>query len=381
MQKKIIALALASMATTASFAQTNVTIYGVADMGVANIRGSHNQTATQVISNGLTTSRIGFKGVEDLGNGLKALFVLEYRLDIDKNTGIGGAYDREQAPTGAAGTLSSPSGPARQQMVGLTGGFGTAVAGRLQTTAFDWMVKYVTLTTTAFDAHGAVVARTGARVQAGGDVRGSNAVAYISPSFGGVTVALNHAQAVEQTAGAAEGSAADGSRGATLAGIYYDNGPASVGFVAERLAGNGSFESFRRNDYALGASYDFGFAKLNATYQLTDNKLGVGVAGNRDAVWHIGAGIPVSAKGKVSVAYAQNNIKSTAAGDNSRAASVAYVHDLSKRTAVYAGYGWADGGQLNGAGANIGSTIAPTGTVANLGGSTHTIAAGVRHMF
>ncbi len=138
MQKKIIALAIAGLASTAAFAQSNVTIYGIADVGVAQARSSGNLTATTVRSGGLSTSRIGFKGVEDLGNGLKALFVLEYALDVDQNTGIGGAASRATTGMGAAG-------PARQQLVGLTGGFGTVAAGRLQTTAFDWQGKYQTL--------------------------------------------------------------------------------------------------------------------------------------------------------------------------------------------------------------------------------------------
>src|SRR5574343_1812592 len=103
MQKKIIALAVAALASTAAFAQTNVTIYGIADVGVAGSFGGGQGGQANVISGGLSGSRIGFKGVEDLGNGLKALFTLEYSIDMDANTGVG------------AGT----SAGARQQFVGL----------------------------------------------------------------------------------------------------------------------------------------------------------------------------------------------------------------------------------------------------------------------
>ena len=120
MQKKIIALAVAALASTAAFAQTNVTIYGIADASVSattNLGATTGQTGFKVNSGTLSTSRIGFKGVEDLGNGLKALFVLEYGLAMDASAPIG--------------TSTITSAAARQQFVGLTGGFGTVWTSRL----------------------------------------------------------------------------------------------------------------------------------------------------------------------------------------------------------------------------------------------------------
>jgi predicted porin len=77
MQKKIIALAIAGLASTAAFAQSNVTVYGTVDEGAThkNATGIASQTA---IGSVLSTSRLGFKCVEDLGGGTKALFTLEY---------------------------------------------------------------------------------------------------------------------------------------------------------------------------------------------------------------------------------------------------------------------------------------------------------------
>lgn len=375
MQKKIIALSIAGLASTAAFAQTNVTIYGIADVGVAQVRSTGNLTSTQVRSGMLSTSRIGFKGVEDLGNGLKALFVLEYRLDIDANNGIGGNFSN-----GAA----TASGPARQQLVGLTGGFGTVAAGRLQTTAFDWQIKYQTLGATAFDITNNLAAVGGFRINAATDIRANNAVAYISPKLGGFTVALNHAFAAEQI-----NSTTASSLGATLVGVYYDNGPLSVGFVGEKLQGNGSVgtapanEATERTDLALGASYDFGVVKLTATYQTTKNNLSAALGGNGNtgkfnAVGSIGAQIPVSAKGKVHVLYAQSDLKTTAADDNGKGVAVVYTHDLSKRTTAYAGFGYLDNA---GSGVNYGNFAAGGAAPATAGGSTNVIAAGLRHTF
>jgi predicted porin len=367
MQKKIIALAIAGLASTAAFAQSNVTIYGIADAYVAQVRSNGNLTSTVVGSGGLSTSRIGFKGVEDLGNGLKALFVLEYRLDIDKNSTIGGSY----ATTGA-----NASGPARQQMVGLTGGFGTAVAGRLQTTAFDWQSKYITLGATAFDGYNKM---TGAyRINLTNDARAENAVAYISPNMGGVTIALNHAFALEQAT-----SATANNISATLIGVYYDNGPLSVGFVGEKLQGGGTSETTEATDLALGASFDFKVVKLTGTYQTTkSNAAGASAQATKfNSVYHLGAQIPVSAKGTVHVQWAQNTNKtSTHLGDdNGKGLSVAYTHALSKRTTAYAGVGFLDNSG-NGSSYTYATTTA-AGYVARPEGSSNVIAAGLRHSF
>ena len=187
MQKKIIALAVAALASTAAFAQTNVTIYGIADASVSattNLGATTGQTGFKVNTGTLSTSRIGFKGVEDLGNGLKALFTLEYGLAIDDNTGIG---------TG--------TNIARQQFVGLTGGFGTVIAGRLQTTGLDFTVAGSALGVSA--PLGATNVATGTGLINGQQLitglygRQNNAVAYVSPSFGGVVVAYNHARVTE----------------------------------------------------------------------------------------------------------------------------------------------------------------------------------------
>ena len=82
MQKKLIAMAVAGLASGAALAQSNVTVYGIVDM--AYIRGAADgaSSRTFINSGGLSGSRLGFKGVEDLGNGLKAVFNLEWGMDL-----------------------------------------------------------------------------------------------------------------------------------------------------------------------------------------------------------------------------------------------------------------------------------------------------------
>jgi len=88
MQKKIIALAVAAVASSAAFAQSNVTVYGVADVYAGGLRGAETK-ASVIGSGGLSGSRIGFKGVEDLGGGTSALFTIEYAVAMDGNAGLG----------------------------------------------------------------------------------------------------------------------------------------------------------------------------------------------------------------------------------------------------------------------------------------------------
>lgn len=347
------------------------------------------ERGNQVNSGGLSASRIGFKGTEDLGNGLKALFVLEYRVDIDQNTTIGGNYTN-------AGTSSS--GPARQQLVGLTGGFGTAVAGRLQTTGYDWAIKYDQVAGTAFSPlqnvnYGAAAAPfiIGGTTDA---ARANNAIAYISPSFYGVTVALNHAEQTEQPIS----SSTDVTKTTTnlqttvvnttwdMAGIYYDNGPLSAGFVYATAKNNADLTSKfgtqgnKTNEWALGASYDFKVVKVGVTYQSSENE-GNGITGYRgdsNDAWSISAGIPVTAAGKVHLAYAQNSIDNQGAGDwDTKSWTVAYTHAMSKRTTAYAGYNGISRG--NDYGINV-TNSAGVNTVVK-GADTDTFLVGINHKF
>jgi len=338
MQKKLIALAIAGLASTAAFAQTNVTIYGVADASVSGtsyLGAPGKQTTFKVNSGLLSTSRIGFKGVEDLGNGLKALFTLEYGLAIDDNTGIG------------TGT------PGRQQFVGLTGGFGTALAGRLQTTGLDFSVAATALGGST---------GLGAAYNAGGGTlitsatRANNAVAYVSPSFGGVTVAYNHARMTESA-----GTNGNTDDTANLLSVSYANGPITAGAIYTKLV-NSQTNTTADNvkEWGLRAGYDFKVVKLQALYQQqkADN---AAVAGGKDKKWAVSAAVPVGAKVAVIAEYAALNVGSTSGEDNVKVGTLASTYALSKRTTAYAGI------------------VAKRSQVAN--SDQNTYAVGLRHMF
>ncbi|MDD2663449.1 MAG: porin [Dechloromonas sp.] len=330
MQKKLIALAVAGLASAGAFAQSNVTVYGVADMYVGSFKTDNMERSTQVNSGGLAGSRIGFKGVEDLGNGLKALFTMEYALNLDN------------AQSDAVNGNGTGIGQARQGFVGLTGGFGTAVAGRLQTAGYDWQGKTDVLHGTAIDPLNAV---QGGSINAPSFLIGSgsgaiaaranNAVAYISPSFGGVTVALNRAYVAEES-GAKD---AETNAIANLISVSYDNGPLYVGGVYANLDGQaGGLTAADRTDWALGAGYDFKVAKVTATFQKSKDKVW---NDESNTAWSLGAAVPVSAAGTIHGSFAKSTLKNSAGINNDvgiKSWTLAYTHALSKRTTAYAGY-------------------------------------------
>lgn len=343
MQKKIIALAVAALASTAAFAQTNVTIYGIADASVSattNLGATTGQTGFKVNSGTLSTSRIGFKGVEDLGNGLKALFTLEYGLAIDDNTGIG---------TG--------TNVARQQFVGLTGGFGTVIAGRLQTTGLDFTVAGSALGGSA--PLGATNVATGTGLINGQQLitglygRQNNAVAYVSPSFGGVVVAYNHSRITE----AALTTNNTDSHG-DLISVSYDNGPISAGAIYTKATMADTLANDNLKEWGIRGGYDFKVVKLQATYQQAkQDNITVG----KDKKWVVSATVPIGAKVNVIGEFASLSVDSTVDNDDVKVGTLATTYALSKRTTAYAGF------------------VAKRSQVLNA--DTNTYALGLRHMF
>ena len=191
MQKKLIALAVAGLASTAAFAQTNVTIYGIVDYGYTyrfdgrgldsttnriNNAGKPN-SASQLNGGQQSGNRLGFKGTEDLGNGLKAVFLLEQGFKLD---------------TGAS--ASTDSFYNRQAYAGLSGGFGTVVGGRLYTPHYTFVSGLDPFGAGTVGRYNNVYSVAAGAVPGSAfgnltdPVRVDNAIAYISPSFGGFTV-------------------------------------------------------------------------------------------------------------------------------------------------------------------------------------------------
>ena len=342
MQKKIIALAVAGLVSGAAFAQSNVTIYGVADLSFDNVKvsgtGSTEPGHNRVSAN---SSLIGFKGSEDLGGGLKAVFQFEggvapdsagaFSFSRDSFVGIGGGFG-----TIAMGNLTGPTralGASMDVNAGATGiGANSGIIGK-----FGGLLSGITT-----DANGSVsttaVAPARSATQAGPfDTRWKNAIAYISPNFSGFTVVAAYVanENKNDTAGASLNT-----YGYDL-GATYNNGPLTVGLSynkanvnneAGTVAGLALLEA-EAADTRLGVSYDFKVAKINFLYDRA--KVEATGFSETQSTWGLGASVPVGAGKFIAQYYKAGDISGSAMDDyGARLWELGYEHSLSKRTIV-----------------------------------------------
>jgi len=369
MQKKIIALAIAGLASSAAFAQTNVTVYGVVDLGYVNSSASNAATGKQkmtgINSGNQAGSRVCFRGTEDLGNGLKALFTLEYGLSAD---------------VGA----NSWTGTARQSFLGLTGNFGTVVAGRLQNPGYNFALKYDTMGASINSPVGQLSDNAGLSISARDALgRLDNAVAYVSPSFSGLTVVGAYAFGEQIKNNVARGDNKSPQAVMALA-AEYGVGDLNVGVVYHKLndigATNTGAAAHDRSEYGVGASYDFKVAKLSALYQRSsdDNVGNVRNADDTVKLWQVGVGVPVGAKGLVEVAYGRlkNDRSGVRADLGAKSWGINYEHSLSKRTTAYVGYN-----RLNNDSNTNFSNLNTAGVDTSAGKNAQQFTVGMRHSF
>ena len=313
MKKTLIAFGAALACMGAAQAQSNVQLSGLVDMYAGSMKLAGDQRTSQVGSGGLTTSWWGLNGTEDLGNGLKAGFAL-------------GAFFT--ADNGAAGRFPGDAFFARDANVSLSGGFGTVKLGRsmapnfLPTILFNPFGDSFTVSPLVLHALGNNVSDTG----------WSNQVTYSTPSFGGVTANL-HYQFGEQA----------GKSSANNVGlnVLYFGGPLSLTAFYETadLLNNPTPEyaaGSKNDNWMVGGSYDFGAAKLYATYGKSE-KEELSAKTQERKTFSLGVDVPVTKAGTVKFAYAQSKTEFADAVDNKRkTATLGYDHFLSKRTDVYA---------------------------------------------
>ncbi len=376
MQKKLIALAVVAAFSAPAFA--DVTAYGVLDAAVAHISADGQKSDIQAVAGGLSTSRFGVKTVEDLNNGWKAVGVLEYALDNETNSTVGGT-----TTSIAAGKLA-----ARTQMLAVAGDFGTVATGYLQTTGYDFAVKFDPTTGSSVSPLQSMTKSTNVIGSVTAGARAPRALAYISPDLGGVTVAVNYT--TDLTGGLGNLTIASGGvetkETAYLLSATYNGGPLSVGGVYAKTKNSGTAVANDFKEYALGVSYDLGVAKLFATYQnnKTDAVVAPAVLNFQAKVYSFSAVAPVG-PGAVVFTYAKNKSTYTGGDFGGSGETVAWLQPLSKQTTAYAAIE-----KISNNTANLFSVdsnaVAPTlanlgtGTLTN-GGSSTLIAVGLKKVF
>lgn len=320
------------MAATASFAQSTVELYGRVDFGYNNSKTTLGSSTTKVTSlaggdSQRTSDRIGLKGTEDLGGGLKASFNYELGLDPD-NT--------------ASGTTGI--GAVREGFVALSGGFGSVKIGTM-TNVFDGMVGGTWNNATGLSGGNTILVPG----------RTTNTIAYTSPTFSGFSAGL--ATYAEKTSIDGAVAAKDKSEGYILS-ANYANGPLIVAVGYGDIKGNvaldfklGGYDTtadvaagYKAKSTAIKASYDVGvavpyvlFADNDISGTITaDGETGSAKAGFRAT--ELGATFPMGAFTPfVSMVSGKSNGDLSGLKYSGYEAGVSYA--LSKRTTAYATMG------------------------------------------
>ncbi|MDR2298959.1 MAG: porin [Comamonas sp.] len=310
MKKSLIALAVLA-ASGAAMAQSSVTLFGIVDTGIGYVNNStaNNGNNYGMSTSGNATSRLGLRGTEDLGGGLKAGFWLEGEIFGD---------------TGGAGAGRTSLDFKRESTVRLSGNFGEVRLGRETTPTFRAGLKYDLFSATGigqFMGYKGWSTLGGAYGSDVNTIRANNMVSYSSPNFSGFTGNISYAF--------------DEKQGLNRVGRYiggnvgYDNGPLSVTAAYGTLAGAANGD---RDEMSIGASYNFGVAKVVGLAQQIKYKPESGSSAKYNN-YLLGVSAPVGGVGEVKAQYAYYDQK----GDNTKAQqlSLGYVHNLSKRTALY----------------------------------------------
>lgn len=305
MKKTLIALA-AVAASSAALAQSSVTLFGIMDVNVRHTRtevAGVKQSLTQMAQDGTASSRLGFRGVEDLGGGMSASFWLEGALNPDNGT---------------AGGLSFQ----RRSTVSLSGGFGEVRLGRDYVPTFWNHTVYDPFGTnglgSSINIYGGL-----AGLVSGTAVRSNNLISYFTPNMSGFQAQLSYGFKEVVT-----GSSPSDYQGLRLT---YANGPLSVGFATASegtaVANAATGDVSRTN---VGASYDFGFIKPMFNYTTSKDKS----IDTKLTNLMLGLTAPVG-PGLIKASYTRTTVDVAGADADAKQIALGYEYGLSKRTALY----------------------------------------------
>jgi predicted porin len=308
LRKNLFVLAVLSAAFGDASAQSSVTVFGTLDVGVRHVKNGAGALYS-VSSHGSSTSKIGFRGVEDLGDGLKAAFWLESQADPDVGTA-----------GGSNGTASAFWN--RRSTVSLLGKFGEVRLGRDYVPTFSTIADFDPLNTNGVGNALNLINQDNLGSGVVTQTRANNAVSYFLPAeiggfYGNVMVAP----------------------GEGLPGQKYIGGRAGYGAGALKLqAGAGRTSTatadtpkFKQTNFA--ASYDFGVARLMGFVNV--NKYDT----KKATVYLIGTIVPVGL-GEIRAAYLSRDSSGGGTDANdAKQLTIGYLHNLSKRTALYGNAG------------------------------------------
>lgn len=355
MNKKIIAGAILGIASGAAFAQSSVTIYGVVDAGLTYAKDYKATGHSRVgLDSGLQSgSRIGFKGTEDLGNGTAALFQLEAGFGVDDgSTKNGTGLFTRRAVVGVSDTT-----------------LGTVLVGRKSSNIDDLASN--------FDAFG-----NGTNAAVGNvtkyDNRMNNGIYYTTSTFAGFSAQAEYAFGENTSTAYGSNNASDGRHyGLSL---NYANGPFAASLAGAHSDYKGATDSVadasslfgysiaKRDQYALGASYDFAVVKPFALLSYAKNTQLTSANSLKDKSATVGVTAPFGASTVLaSVGYVNVKENGSKANDATQYA-LGYTYNFSKRTNLYTAYTYVKADQ----------SLKATATTLS---GTQSFAVGIRHKF
>ncbi len=403
MKKTLVALAtLASCG--AAFAQSSVTLYGLADIGITSVSGYTQGRVTALSSGIMEGSRWGIRGNEDLGGGWRALFTLESRVELDTGSVSNRPASATQIPdrltaglptlvaTGVTGAIGSQLGVNlggnlfdRQAFLGLVTPIGGFLAGRQYTPAFETLGTFDIMNVQSSLSPAQLIS-----VPAGVDIRANNSLQY--------RIVQGPFNAAAMVAFGEVGGNSSASRLVGANGMYKtDAFSVGLGFNSKK---NSAGQQALKSTFA-GASATLGSFTLSGVYGVIDEPnassgpeltAGLTTAGvpaplvsgivdrlKQDAALiHVGARYNMGAAGQVTVAYNQVNDKRASNADVA-SYGIAYTYPLSKRTNLNAVLT-----RVNNKGT---AQVAPGGNgylggvTAKAGTDSNAIAFGIRHSF
>lgn len=336
MKKSLLAIAVAATMAAPLAVMAETTVYGNVHLSinaansdddanpVKNV-GAANPPVNQDADNNLqmtsNTSAIGVKGSEDLGDGMKAIYKLEFEVNITDKTNA--AFPDLTAPNGSSnsGTLSG-----RDQFVGLQGGFGTLAFGTMSSNYKQMGGKIDPLYRTQLEGRGFL--NTQSTLHGGKGInkgRQTNTVQYTSPKFAGVSVVANttFSGSNDETSGL---------------GLRWSNKEFTV--FADYITGQKNTLTAVENcngpacstEHAIkgGAQYKTDKFSLAAQYESAENETGA------DYIFVAGT---YSINANNEIILTGGNANTNISNADTTGVAVAFNHNLSKLTNVYAGYG------------------------------------------
>ncbi len=329
MKKSLVALAILAVAGVAS-AQSSVTLFGVVDatLNFGSGSGVGSSDKTQLGNSGNNSSRIGFSGREDLGKGMSASFHLEAGINNDDGSGSTPAGLNNQGLTATGGGLTF----GRRSTVSLASAMGELRLGRDVVPQFYNHIIFNPWGPNGVGNSLTFTSSIGGNGLTG--IRASNSFGYFLPGNLGGFYGQGMYFLGENVKDGLPLQANDDNSGKGAAIRFgYANGPINVAFGTSRTmyAKTGTDTTGDITSRNLGGSYNFGVARVMG--ELSDDKVVRRFTTLTGRGGQIGVSAPMGA-GEIRAGY--STYKTDAAGTpRSNKYALGYVHNLSKRTALY----------------------------------------------